>query len=151
MLYYRGFALCTGALLLQGVLRKKTDTVHKLSVNFATYSTGSWTEPLLDKSGAYTFIPNGPAQVRASIGASLVTYFSHVLLLLCMLGWPEFGGDEVCFVTRAANWRFQVCGCHGNGPCVVISNNTSAHDSAQSGVDQFHRFVNLMRNSCIHY
>lgn len=76
---------------------------------------------------------------RASIGVSLVAYYYMLNLNYACL---DDHGDEVCLVTRAAYWRFQVCGCHGNGPRAVISYNTSAHDLAQSDVDQFHRFVN---------
>ena len=48
----------------QYIMRKSDDLGHKVGVKFMTYSTGSWSNPFKDKSGAYIFMPDGPAQVR---------------------------------------------------------------------------------------
>lgn len=54
------FSRCTGT--LQHFFRKSDDVGHKVGIKFMTYGTGSWTNPLKDKSGAYIFLPDGPAQ-----------------------------------------------------------------------------------------
>jgi len=32
-------------------------------MDIVTYGTGKWTNPFADKSGAYLFLPDGPAKV----------------------------------------------------------------------------------------
>ncbi|KAL8619582.1 hypothetical protein ACOMHN_019638 [Nucella lapillus] len=54
------FSACTGT--LQHIMRKSDDLSHKVGVKFMTYSTGSWTNPFKEKSGAYIFMPDGPAK-----------------------------------------------------------------------------------------
>ncbi|XP_046545194.1 LOW QUALITY PROTEIN: alpha-mannosidase 2-like [Haliotis rubra] len=55
--YYRlSFSPCTG--FLQHVHRKVDDWMYEVQLKMMTYDTGSWFK---DKSGAYTFQPNGPA------------------------------------------------------------------------------------------
>lgn len=54
------FSRCTGT--MQHIQRKSDDIGHNVGVKFMTYGTGSWTNPLKDKSGAYIFLPDGPAQ-----------------------------------------------------------------------------------------
>ncbi|XP_076463704.1 alpha-mannosidase 2-like [Babylonia areolata] len=54
------FSACTGT--LQHIMRKSDDLSHKVGIKFMTYSTGSWSNPFKDKSGAYIFMPDGPAK-----------------------------------------------------------------------------------------
>ncbi|XP_071080920.1 alpha-mannosidase 2-like [Haliotis cracherodii] len=55
--YYRvSFSPCTG--FLEHVHRKVDDWMYEVQLKMMTYDTGSWFK---DKSGAYTFQPNGPA------------------------------------------------------------------------------------------
>ena len=51
----------------QHIMRKSDDLGHKVGIKFMTYSTGSWSNPFKDKSGAYIFMPDGPAQVGLSL------------------------------------------------------------------------------------
>jgi hypothetical protein len=37
---------------------------YKAKMNFITYGTGKFLNPFADKSGAYIFLPDGPAKVR---------------------------------------------------------------------------------------
>ena len=36
---------------------------YTAQMDIVTYGTGKWTNPFADKSGAYTFLPDGPAKV----------------------------------------------------------------------------------------
>jgi alpha-mannosidase II len=49
-------------------MRKSDDLAHKVGVKFMTYGTGSWSNPYRDKSGAYIFMPDGPAKVIINAG-----------------------------------------------------------------------------------
>ena len=41
--------------------------IKRTQVQMMTYGTGSWTNPFKDKSGAYVFMPDGPAKVNLAI------------------------------------------------------------------------------------
>ena len=49
-------------LWLQSVEYKSTGNSYTSRSEYVTYSTGSWTNPFEDKSGAYIFMPSGAAQ-----------------------------------------------------------------------------------------
>ena len=38
-------------------------TPFTAEMDIVTYGTGKWTNPFADKSGAYIFLPDGPAKV----------------------------------------------------------------------------------------
>lgn len=71
------FCGCTG--LLQGVLDKSTQLYRESKISFVRYGTGSWTNPFLDKSGAYIFLPNGPAQIVDQIQPKIMITFGPLL------------------------------------------------------------------------
>ncbi|PVD26177.1 hypothetical protein C0Q70_13846 [Pomacea canaliculata] len=54
------FSSCKGT--LQHVMRRSDDQSSKVEIKFLMYGTGSWTNPFKDKSGAYIFLPDGPAK-----------------------------------------------------------------------------------------
>jgi len=37
---------------------------YAAEMDIVTYGTGKWANPFADKSGAYIFLPDGPAKVR---------------------------------------------------------------------------------------
>ncbi|XP_041371346.1 alpha-mannosidase 2-like [Gigantopelta aegis] len=54
------FSTCTG--LLHHIQRKVDESSFNVKIKFVTYGTGSWKNPYRDKSGAYVFLPDGPAK-----------------------------------------------------------------------------------------
>ncbi|KAK7104128.1 hypothetical protein V1264_018894 [Littorina saxatilis] len=82
------FSACTGT--MQYIMRKSDDLGHKVGLKFMTYSTGSWSNPFKDKSGAYIFMPDGPAKnmevkypnmivVKGVVATSVYTYLPGVV------------------------------------------------------------------------
>ncbi|KAL3875173.1 hypothetical protein ACJMK2_038101 [Sinanodonta woodiana] len=55
------FHTCNGK--LQHVYSKLYGKGHQAEINFVTYVTGSRSHPFRDKSGAYIFLPDGPAKI----------------------------------------------------------------------------------------
>lgn len=41
---------------------------YKAEMKFGFYRTGHWINPFVDKSGAYIFLPDGPAKVKTATG-----------------------------------------------------------------------------------
>ncbi|GFN89313.1 alpha-mannosidase [Plakobranchus ocellatus] len=64
------FSSCTGT--LQSTLRKTDQTVYQTEIKLMTYSTGSWSNPFRDSSGAYIFMPRGHAQEVESVYPNIV-------------------------------------------------------------------------------
>ena len=58
--YLASFSTCTG--LLHHIQRRLDETGFNVEIKFMTYGTGSWKNPFKDKSGAYIFLPDGPAK-----------------------------------------------------------------------------------------
>ncbi|XP_053373458.1 alpha-mannosidase 2-like isoform X2 [Mercenaria mercenaria] len=54
------FKTCDG--MLYSVLHKDLKDTYRADTHFVTYSTGRYTDPFRDKSGAYTFVPDGAAK-----------------------------------------------------------------------------------------
>jgi len=47
----------------QSIILRSEMIPYTAQMDIVTYGTGKWTEPFADKSGAYIFLPNGPAKV----------------------------------------------------------------------------------------
>jgi len=48
----------------QSVILRPEMIPYTAQMDIVSYGTGKWTNPFADKSGAYIFLPNGPAKVR---------------------------------------------------------------------------------------
>ncbi|GFR83293.1 alpha-mannosidase [Elysia marginata] len=70
------FSACTGT--LQSVLRQTDQAVYQTEIKMMTYGTGSWSNPFRDSSGAYIFMPRGPAQEVESLYPSIVVIHGPV-------------------------------------------------------------------------
>ncbi|RUS73821.1 hypothetical protein EGW08_018414 [Elysia chlorotica] len=64
------FSSCTG--LLQSILRHTDQSVYQTEIKMMMYGTGSWSNPFRDSSGAYIFMPRGPAQEFETLYPSIV-------------------------------------------------------------------------------
>ncbi|KAK7505480.1 hypothetical protein BaRGS_00003225 [Batillaria attramentaria] len=111
------FSRCSGT--LQHIMRKSDDVGHKVGVKFVTYGTGSWTNPLKDKSGAYIFLPDGPAQdigvkypsvvvIEGTVASSVYTHTLGLLhaVTLYNISGPVGAGVHVENVVNLADARW---------------------------------------------
>lgn len=54
------FCKCT--YLMQSIISRRDMIPYKAEMKFGFYRTGHWINPFVDKSGAYIFLPDGPAK-----------------------------------------------------------------------------------------
>ncbi|ELU00266.1 hypothetical protein CAPTEDRAFT_217649 [Capitella teleta] len=97
---------------MQGVTTKRDSIPHKVGMSFVTYSTGSWVNPLRDKSGAYVFLPDGEAKelqckqpesvvLRGPVASSVTTFLplvTQTVTLFAVSGYFDLGTQ--------GNWVF---------------------------------------------
>ncbi|ELT97980.1 hypothetical protein CAPTEDRAFT_227115 [Capitella teleta] len=105
------FCRCSG--LLQGVTTKRDSIPHKVGMSFVTYSTGSWVNPLRDKSGAYVFLPDGEAKelqckqpesvvLRGPVASSVTTFLPLVTQTVTLFAVSGTQGNWV-FIENVVN------------------------------------------------
>ena len=61
-------------------MRKDDGILHKVDIKMVQYGTGSWSNPWRDKSGAYIFMPDGPARVCTYV-VSTCYYYLNIKLM----------------------------------------------------------------------
>ena len=67
---------------LQSVRYREHGRTYKADTHFVTYTTGRHFHPFRDKSGAYTFIPDGAAKVSTYLFIEIYNILVVILLEL---------------------------------------------------------------------
>jgi len=57
---------------------------YTAQMGIVTYGTGKWIEPFADKSGAYIFLPDGPAKVSCFAVTFIEKHIFIVVPVKCL-------------------------------------------------------------------